>query len=125
MTTHETTIPGEADIAAVEGQLAALYARLPGGQRAVLETILAAGLDRLDVADDDTGGYMHDVESLFQARKLEMQRTWAEADRRGALGPLPDAEGGPGRSVLEPVLAFFRRAAAAPAQTRAAGQAPA
>ena len=125
MTMHEGTRPSEADIAAVEGQLAALYARLPGGQRAVLETILAAGLDRLDVSDDDTGGYMHDIEGLVQARKLEMQRAWAEADRRGALGPLPESEGSPGRSVLEPVLAFFRRATAAPAGQRAAGQSPA
>ena len=124
MTTREHGIPGEADVAAVEGRLAALYASLPDGQRAVLETILAAGLDRLDTAGDDTGGYSYDVETLFQARKLELQRAWADADRRGALGPLPDAGRGSGRSALEPVLAFFRRATAAPARPRPVGGSP-
>ena len=122
MTTHERDIPGEADVTALEGQLAALYAGLPDGQRAVLETILAAGLDRLDTAGDDTGGYSYDVETLFQARKLELQRAWAEADRRGALGPLRDGAGGAGRSPLEPVLAFFRRATAAPVRARPVGE---
>jgi hypothetical protein len=118
-------MPSEADIAVVEGQLAALHARLSGEQRAVLETIVAAGLDRLDVADDDTGGYLHDIEGLFEARQVEIRRAWAEADRRGALGPLPESEGGSRPSVLEPVLAFFRRATATPARPRAAGEAPA
>jgi hypothetical protein len=125
MATHERTIPSEADIAAVEGQLAALHARLSDEQRAVLETIVAAGLDRLDAAEDDTGGYLHDIQGLFEARQVEIRRAWAEADRRGALGPLPEGQGGTGRSVLEPVLAFFRRATAAPARPQAAGQSPA
>ena len=123
MTMHERTIPSEADIAAVEGQLAALYARLPGEQRAVLETILAAGLDRLDVSDDDTGGYIFDADTHFEARKLELRQAWAEADRRGALGE-PPSGGAQGRSVLEPMLAFFRRASATPVQPRTAGQSP-
>jgi hypothetical protein len=125
MATVDAGIPSETDIAAVEGKLATVYVSLPGEQRAVLATLIAAGLDRLDVSDDDTGGYLHDIEGLFQARKLELQRAWAVADRRGALGPLPDAEGGSGRSVLAPVLAFFRRATATPSQPRAADQSPA
>ena len=125
MTTHEGTIPSEADVAAVEGQLAALYARLPGEQRAVLETIVVAGLDRLRASEDDTAGYVFDVEALFESRKLELRQAWVEADRRGALGPVPEGEGGSGRSLLEPVLAFFRRATAAPAHPRAAGESPA
>ena len=125
MATVDAGIPSETDITAVEGKLATLYASLSGEQRAVLATIITAGLDRLDVSDDDTGGYLHDIEGLFQARKLELQRAWAEADRRGALGPLPDADPGAGRSVLAPVLAFFRRATTTPSQPRAAGEAPA
>ena len=125
MATHERGIPSEADVAAVEGQLATLYGSLPEGQRAVLETVIAAGLDRLDTAGDDTGGYVFDADTIFEARKLELRHAWAAADRLGPLGDPPRAERGSGTSVLEPVWALFRRATAAPATSRAVGESPA
>ena len=125
MTTHETAIPSEQDVAAVEGRLAALYAELPRSQRAVLETVVAAGLHTLAAAEDDTSGYSMDVELLYEARRQELQRAWAETDRRGALGPVPQSEGTPQPLLLTPVLAFFRRTAAARPGTQPAGGAPA
>ena len=123
--THEAGIPSEQDVAAVEGRLAALYAELPSGQRAVLETVVAAGLHTLAAAEDDTSGYSMDVELLYEARRQELQRAWDEADRRGALGPVPQAEGTSQPSLLTPVLAFFRRTAAARPQAQPTGGAPA
>ncbi len=124
MTTHEASIPSEQDVATVEGQLAALYAALPMGQRAVLETVVAAGLHTL-AAEDDTSGYSMDVELLFAAQRQELQRAWDEADRRGALGPVLQPEGASQLSLLAPVLAFFRRTAAARTEAQPAGGAPA
>ncbi len=123
--THEAGIPSEQDVAAVEGRLAALYAELPSGQRAVLETVVAAGLQTLAAAEDDTSGYSMEVELLFAAQRQELQRAWDEADRRGALGPVPQTEGTPQPSLLTPVLAFFRRTATARSETQPAGGAPA
>ena len=125
MTTHEVSIPSEQDVAAVEGRLAALYAELPSGQRAVLETVVAAGLQQLSAAEDDTSGYSMDVDLLYEARRQELQRAWDAADRRGALGPVPQTEGTSQTSLLAPVLAFFRRTAAARPETQQAGGAPA
>ncbi len=125
MTTHEASIPSEQDIAVVEGRLAALYAELPGGQRAVLETVVAAGLQQLSAAEDDTSGYSMEVELLYEARRQELQRAWDEADRQGALGPVPQAEGTSQPSLLAPVLALFRRTATARSETQPAGGAPA
>ena len=125
MTTHEAGIPSEQDVAAVEGRLAGLYAELPAGQRAVLETIVAAGLQSLAAAEDDTSGYVMPEELLYAARREELRRAWDETDRREALGAVPRAAGTSGTSVLAPVLAFFRRAAAAQPGTQPAGGAPA
>ncbi len=122
--THEAGIPSEQDVAAVEGRLAALYAELPMGQRTVLETVLAAGLHTL-AAEDDTSGYSMEVELLFAAQRQELQRAWDEADRRGALGPVPQTEGTPQPSLLAPVLALFRRTATARSEAQPAGGAPA
>ena len=123
--THEAGIPSEQDVAAVEGRLAALYAELPSGQRAVLETVVAAGLQQLSAAEDDTSGYSMDVELLYEARRQELQRAWAETDRRGALGPVPQSEGTSQPSLLAPALAFFRRTATARPGAQRAGGAPA
>ena len=126
MTTNQTSVPGDADVQALEQRLAALYAELPHGQQAALEMLLAAGLQTLDTGDNDTAGYsLHELDGVYQARRLEMQRAWRQADRLGALGDPPERAGGAGRGVLQPVIEFFRRAGAAQPQQRPAGEAPA
>ena len=125
MTTYERSTPSERDIAAVEGHLAALYADLPPEQRAVLETVIAAGLEQLEAAGNDTTGFGVGVEALFQgARIIEIQRAWTEAAPADA-GDAATQPGGTRASVLAPVLAVFRRVTAAPAQPRPAGESPA
>ena len=125
MATQERGIPGEEDVQALEQRLAALYCELPPGEQAALETIMAAALQSLDTAGHDTAGYVYDVDTLYQSRRLELQQAWRQADRRGPLGSPPAAEGGARGGILQPLVEFFRRAGAAQPQQRPAGQAPA
>ena len=104
MTTNQMAMPGEADVQALEQRLAALYSELPPGQQAALGTIIAAGLQSLDTMDNDTAGYIYDVDALYQARRMEIERAWQQAERRAALGDPPETAGGGGRGVLQPVL---------------------
>ena len=124
MTPNEAT-PGEQDVQAVEQRLAALYGDLAPAQQTVLATIVAAGLDRLTRADDDTSGYSLYMPAPYETLKLELEHVWRQADRLGALGEPPTLERQGRGGVLQPLVEFFRRRPAAMPQTEPAGGAPA
>ena len=122
--TAAATVPTEADARSVEECLASLYAELAPPQQRLLAALLAAGLDALG-RDDDTSGFSAELETGVQARMMELDRRWRRADRLGSLGE-QHAEQEERGSMLQPVLAFFRRTAPAPApRPRPAGQSPA
>jgi len=124
MTTEQGSGPSEQDVQAVEARLAAVYADLPAAQQVVLGTVIAAGVEML--AGADTRGYSLDMESLYQARLLELEQTWRRADAQGhhdRTRELAEATTSERRSVFQPLLAVFRRAPAG--QPQPSGGAPA
>src|SRR3712207_3868231 len=105
MTTEHSPMPSEQDLQAVEARLAAVYAELPPAQRAVLGAVIAAGVETL--ASADTRGY-YDIESLYQARLLELEQAWRRADARGhrdRTRELAEPTTGEPRSLFGPLLA--------------------
>ena len=115
--------PSEQDVEAVEARLAAVYAALPPAQQAVLGTVIAAGVETL--AGADTRGYS-DVESLYQARLLELEQVWRRADAQGhhdRTRALAEPTTRERRSLFQPLQALFRRAPAG--QPQPSGGAPA
>lgn len=112
MTTDTSRLPDERDVAVVEERLSRLYNELAPAQQAVLETVLVAGLGVVERAGDDTVGFYNlgETEALFQARRAELQEAWRQADRSHWTSPA--SAGSERRSVLSPVLGWFRRAPA-------------
>ena len=102
-----------------------MVARPAGATSAVLATIVAAGLDRLSRADDDTSGYSLYMPAPYETLKLELEHVWRQADRLGALGEPPTPERQGRGSVLQPVVEFFRRRPAVVSRPEPAGGAPA
>lgn len=122
MTSESLGQVGEQDLEAVEDRLAALYAGLPVGQQIVMERIVLAGVDALAA---DTGGYW-DLDTHYQAQRLELQRAWRQADqhgRRDREGQVAEARTEERRRIFQPLADLFRRAPAA--QAPSSGGAPA